>query len=340
MVRKHPTIWDVAALAKVSKSTVSYVIRGSPRAGAETRKRVEAAIAELGYRPNAIARQLVERRPTTVGVLLRDLANPFDADMARLVERGADALGLVALFNSTDGDRARETRAIGTMLEQRVAGIVFLSEPAGLRAIQQLIRGTVPSVCITCKAWFADSVSVDDAHGGRLATEHLLELGHRSLSFLLPGNPDRADRARRHGFGAALLDAGLGSGSVIRWDRERAGRSRTHITKALLGPQRVTGVIAANDFAAIDLIDFADSQGVAVPDELSVVGFDDISLAGLGRIGLTTVSQPREELVFAGLEMLMARINGSLQGPPRSTSLPVRLVVRRSTAPPPAARQD
>src|SRR6266571_8239102 len=144
--RRHPTILDVASLAGVSKSTVSNVVRGVTSVSEATRRRVAAAIEELGYRPNVLARQLVQQRTSILGVVVGDLANPFFAEMAKSVERHAAARGYTAMFCNTEGDSESELAGVETLLQHRVAGIVFLAFSGDARTRQAVLQHQVPVV--------------------------------------------------------------------------------------------------------------------------------------------------------------------------------------------------
>jgi DNA-binding LacI/PurR family transcriptional regulator len=331
------TLGDVAQLAGVSPSTVSNVVRGADVVAARTKRRVLVAIDQLGYRPNALARHLLQGHATTVGIIARELTNPFIAEMAALVEREVARFGFAAMFCATEGDQDREEQAIDTMLENRVSGLVFLSFLGRPEDIGTKINGQIPAVFIAAEEPWADSVTVDEHRGGELVARHLIELGHRRLAFVGPQRHDRADARRLEGFLRAAADAGLHP-TVIAWDPPHGpptvGGMRTDWPTILIGPAAVTGVFAANDFAAIDLLDVADALGVHVPDALSVVGFDDVDMASLRRINLTTVSQPRATLVRLGVEALLGRIEGRIAGEPHVTLASVALQVRGSTGRP------
>jgi DNA-binding LacI/PurR family transcriptional regulator len=334
--RRPATLGDVARLAGVSRSTVSNVVRGADVVAPVTRRRVLGVIAQLGYRPNALARQLLAGRARTVGIIARDLANPFIAEMASLVEREVAGLGFAAMFCATEGVPEREQGAVELMLDNRVSGLVFLSFLDRSMTIQRTIDGRIPSVFIAAEEPWTDSVTVDELRGGEIVARHLTELGHRRLAFIGPQHRDQADSRRLEGFVGAAREAGL-EPLVVSWDPPDAlpsTDSRTTTWREILrGPEAVTGVFAANDFAAIDLLDVADALGVRVPEELSVVGFDDVDMARLRRISLTTVSQPRAELVRLGVEALLGRIDGSRNGVSRVTRLGVALQIRGSTGP-------
>lgn len=331
------TLIDVASLAGVSPSTVSNVVRGSDVVAPRTRRRVQAAIEQLAYRPNALARHLLQGRATTIGVITRDLANPFYAEMASLVEREVARFGFAAMFCATEGDDDREEQAIGLMLENRVSGLVFLSFLGRPSEVEKKINGQVPVVFVAAEEPWADSVSVDEHRGGELVARHLIELGHRRLGFVGPRQPDRADARRLEGFLRAVADARLRP-TVMAWDPPDGavtiGGVLADWPTILGGRDAPTGIFAANDFAAIDLLDVADSLGIRVPDNLSIVGFDDVDMARLRRINLTTVSQSREALVRLGVDALFGRIEGRIAGDPHVTLASVSLKVRGSSGPP------
>jgi len=338
MVRgtRPPTLIDVAQTAGVSPSTVSNVVRGADVVAARTRRRVLNAIAELGYRPNALARHLLAGRATTIGIIARDLRNPFFAEMASLVEREVAGFGFAAMFCATDGDPDREEQAVELMLDHRVTGLVILSFLGRPELIATRINDQMPVVFVAAEEPWADSVTVDEHRGGEIVARHLIELGHRRLAFIGPQQPDRADARRLEGFLRAAGDAGL-QPTVIAWDPPDGQPSIDGVTidwaAILAGGDAMTGIFAANDFAAIDLLDVADALGVRVPEALSVVGFDDVDMARLRRINLTTVTQPRDSLVRLGVGALLGRIDGRISGAPHVTLASVALTIRGSTAP-------
>ncbi|TMD98048.1 MAG: LacI family transcriptional regulator [Chloroflexi bacterium] len=337
--RRHPTILDVASHAGVSKSTVSNVVRGLPGVSDATRRRVRAAIDELGYRPNVLARQLVQQRTSMLGVVVGDLANPFFAEMAKSVERHAAARGYTAMFCNTEGDSQSELAGVETLLQHRVAGIVFLAFSGDSRTMRETMQHQVPAVFVSCGADWGDVVSVDDELGGRLGTTHLVEAGHRRIAYLsIPELEDESDRARWAGYRAALKEAHLGPPLRISWSPPADHALVDGVERPLLdlftGAGPVTAVFASNDVAAIALQEFADRVNLHVPKDLSIVGFDDVPMAGLARIGLTTVAQPRDELAKLGIATISDRIERRLKGPPTRKLVDVRLVARRSTAAP------
>lgn len=333
---KPPTIVDVARLAGVSKSTVSNVIRNASCVKPAMRALVAEAITALGYRPNILARQLVQQRTKIFGVVVGDLANPFHAEMAKQIERHADLRGYRVMFINCQTDMA-EAAGLESLLEYRVAGIIFLANAGIPERTRQLIAGTVPSVFVACSANWGDIVSGDDHQGAQDATRHLIFLGHRRIAYFAdPIVEDDADRARRAGYRAVMAEAGLRP-MIFHWRRSPPGllRGRREMTReqVLLGPDRVTAIFSSNDLGAIEVLDCADKLGIQVPDQLSVVGFDDIVLARLARINLTTVAQPQEALAELAIDTLAQRLGGQLEPSPVRRRVELKLVTRGSTAP-------
>jgi LacI family transcriptional regulator len=335
--QKAPTIFDVAARAGVSKSTVSNVIRGAPTVAPELRTRVQEAIDTLGYRPNGLARQLVQARSTTIGVVVGDFRNQFFSEMAVALERAASRRGYGVMLCNSEGEPDRELEGIERLLEHRVAGILMATSGAGDRA-EKVLDMRCPMVFICDGVDWCDLVSVEDTAGTLLATEHLAMLGHRRLLYLSnPSIEPVTARARLEGFrtGAA------GAAEVVLAGDLEAGKARignkSHDLGALVRRRRITGIVCVNDSTALEVLDHLEREGLAVPEDVSVVGFDDIPTAGLARISLTTVAQPVPALAEDAVRLLCGRIDGSLKGKPKVVRHKVSLVGRGTTAPPKGA---
>ena len=336
---RPPTILDVARLAGVSKSTVSNVIREADCVAAPMRARVSEAIEVLGYRPNVLARQLVQQRTTILGVVVGDLANPFHAEMAKQIELHATAQGYRPMFVNTQGDEA-EAAGLESLLEYRAAGMLFLAHAGTTERARHMIAGKVPAVFVTCSADWGDVVCGDDRRGAEEATRHLVALGHRRIAYFAdPIVEDAADRERQSGYRQVMAEAGLQQ-MIFRWRRSpsRLFRNNREVVPAevLRGTQRVTAVFSSNDLGAIEVLDCADRLGIRVPNDLSVVGFDDVVLSRLARVNLSTVAQPQEDLAQLAIDTLTQRLLGTLRGRPVRRTVELRLVVRGSTAPPAA----
>jgi DNA-binding LacI/PurR family transcriptional regulator len=345
MQAKAPTIHDVAAAAGVSKSTVSNVVRGAEEVSEATRARVQAAIARLNYKPNAIARQFVQQRTTMLGVLVGDLSNPYYAQMAQVVERAAFAHGYTTMFCNIEGTEEPAMTGLEALLQQRVAGIVFLAFIARTSGLDEALqRAGTPIVFLGLSEPWGDSVGPRDRHGGTLAAEHLLELGHRRVAYVrTPLVEASGDRARHDGYRAALRRAGVPTLPIYSWTPGetsiRVGRAPRELDSALRGQDAPTALFVSNDIGAIALIEACEQLGLRIPDDVSVVGFDDIALAGLRRISLTTIAQSLDAQAERAVGLLLERIdNPRLK--PRHENADVQLRVRGSTAGPRSRRRS
>ena len=334
---KAPTVMDVAALAGVSKSTVSNVIRGAPTVAPGLRDQVMEAIETLGYRPNGLARQLVQARSTTIGVVVGGFKNQFFSEMAIALERAASQRGYGVMLCNSEGEPQRELEGIERLLEHRVAGILMATSGAGKRA-EKVLDMRCPMVFICDGADWCDLVSVEDAAGTFAATEHLIVLGHRRLAYFsnFLVEPVTA-RARLDGFNAAAASSGeLVLTGNFETGKARIGR-RSHDLGTLVRRRGITGIVCVNDSTALEVLDHLEREGLVVPEDVSVVGFDDIPTAGLARISLTTVAQPITALAEDAVRLLCGRIDGSVKGEPKVVRHKVSLVRRSTSAAPKGA---
>ncbi len=334
---RNPTILDVAAAAGVSKSTVSNVVRGADDVAEVTRSRVLEAISRLNYKPNAIARQFVQQRTTMLGVLVGDLGNPYYAQMARVVEREAFRCGYTAMFCNIEGEQEIAMAGVDALLEHRIAGVVFLAFIERSSPLDDALRQAgVPIVFLGLSEDWGDSVGPEDFEGGKLAVGHLLELGHRRIAYVrTPLVEPSGDRARHGGYRSALRAASVPTMPALTWEpgseTVRIARRSVSLEEVLRGRERPTAVFVSNDIGAIAMMEACEQLGIRVPRELSIVGFDDIAIASLHRISLTTVAQPLDYQAETAVSLLLERIEKPGL-PPRHLSAPVELRVRGSTA--------
>lgn len=332
---RRPTIHDVAERAGVSKSLVSLVLRGAPNVSDRRRAAVAQAVTDLGYRPNAVARSLVEQRTRTVGVLVSNLHNPFFAEVVDGLQEQATALGYRVLLGSGNGLSVREEETVEALLELRVEGLVMLNPVLDAWVVDDASR-SVPVVVVgrhDLRLLRVDTVSSDDARGTALAVEHLIGLGHRHIAHIAAGRVAAAD-PRRQGYEAAMRRAGLGAQiRVSSGDYTTDEGGYEGMTKLLAERPPPTAVLAHNDLAAVGAMGALDDAGLRVPDDVSLVGYDNSYLAGVRHLSLTSVSQPRLEMGRLALTAVHERIDNS-DGPARNDVLEPVLVVRATTAPP------
>ncbi len=328
------TIRDVAARAGVSSTTVSHVINDTRPVSAELRARVESAMAELGFQPNALARSLRRKRTHTLGMIVPDSANPFFAEVGRGIEDTSFAAGYSTILCNSDGDRARELLYLDLLVQKQVDGVLLVPTGDYAELAAKLRTRNIPVVVIDRDVSDApiDRVHIDNVAGGYLATCHLLDLGHRRIGYI--GGPPHLSSVpnRSAGYLRALQEAGLPVDDrllVAGNFRDFGGYGGAQALFAL--PDPPTAIFAGNDLMAIGVLAAARDAGIAVPDDLSIVGFDDIHLAGYINPPLTTVAQPKYELGVIAAELLLARL-GEPDLPPQRRLLQAQLVVRQSTA--------
>lgn len=327
----RPTIFDVADLSGVSKSTVSNVIRNTQYLSEDTRDRVQRAIEELGYRPNVLARDLKLRRSTTIGVVVGNLSNPFYSRLTRQIEQLATGAGYAVIISDTDGDVESERKKFELLIEHRVAGVLLLHY-AGSESVEHVKAADIPVVGVSALDRRFDYVVTDDAMGTRLAVEHLVALGHRDIAFVASPFPEMsANSDRESGWRATLGKSGLEARTVLNWD-DHSDQG----LDVLLGSSRPTAFVAATDVTALDLMDALEARGLSVPRDVSIVGYDDISIASHRRLSLTTVSQNAPELAESGFSFLLELIENEAVETDggRRVRLRPTLVVRGSTGPP------
>lgn len=328
------TIHDVAERAGVSATTVSHVINQTRRVSADLRDRVLLAMDELGYQPNALARSLRRKQTFTIGLVIPDNANPFFAEMARGIEDEAYALGYSVILCNSDGNLVREAHALELLLKRQVDGIILAPAGESASTVNMLNQRGTALVVIDRElpGIAADCILADHEAGARAAVEHLLALGHKRIGCISGPAEVASSLARVEGYRAALRSAGLRADPALVVAGNFSDGSGHGGAQQLLGmAEPPTAIFACNDLMAIGAIAAVVEMGLLVPDDISVVGYDDIHLAAFVNPPLTSVAQPKYDLGKSATALLVARL-GDRSLPPRRFVLQNRLILRRSTA--------
>ena len=340
-VAKAPDIRAVAAVAKVSIATVSRTINGSPVVSDRLSKRVWRAIEQLNYFPNTHARSLVSGRSRILGIIVENITNPFFPELIQSFEEVAVAHGYEILVSSTNSDLATLTTCVRRMLERKVEGVAVLTFGEEEPVLDQLANHDVPIVLAEFRLGEAkvSTILLDYKTGIHAAVKHLAELGHRGIAFLAGPHKLHSAITRENDFRTAMDAARLPlqENWVIECDHTAKGGVAGFGQLQALAT-RPTAILCSNDMTAIGVLRAAYMEGLRVPDDLSVIGLDDIDFAEFTLPPLTSIRLSRIELAQAAFEALRQQAeepgNPDMQ---REFLVSTSLVVRSSTAAPPAS---
>ncbi len=331
------SIKDIAKAASVSHSTVSRALSDSPLIKAETKARIQRLAQEMGYSPDAIARSLVTQRTHTVGVVVTTITDPFVAEVVQGIEDTAQQNDYSVILASSASEPERELAAVEMLRAKRVDSVIVTSSRVGALYLEHLERFGVPVVLVNNhnkqSGRYTFSVSVDNQHGGHLATAHLIQRGHRRIGYV-SGPADHSDDAERlAGYRQALDESGItfDPALVVHGNGRLDGGERALRTLARLA-ELPTAVFCYNDMTAIGLISAARQAGLSVPDDLAVVGFDDIPLAAHVYPSLTTVAQHQRDMGRQAMNMALALMTADDSTTPFSDIVVKgKLIVRASS---------
>jgi len=332
--RARPTIYDVARLAGVSTATVSRALNGTGRIAPATRRAIDDAVAQLGYRPNTIARSLVTKSSQTIAFLLPDITNPFYASLVGAIQERALREDYAMLLCTTEGNAEREEQYLNLLRTKQVDGALVDGLVLPPDRIARFVEDGFPIVCLDrdVDSPSVPLVQVDNRLGAQTATEHLLALGHRRIAHVTGAAHLRISEERLAGYELALAGVGIPRDPrfVAKGDFTEMGGYAA--TRSLLeSGVAFTALFAANDLSAIGAMNALSESGRRVPDDVSVVGFDDIRLAGFMTPTLTTIRQPAAEIGARATEILIGLIGGGIASTLRHLLQP-ELVIRSSTA--------
>ncbi len=326
-----PTIEEVAKRAGVGIATVSRTLHNSPRVSPETAARVRRVMDELGYRPNTHAQSLVSGRSRMFGLVVSDITNPFFPELVRGFQDLALQNGYDVLVASTNYDTARMAQSVGRMIGRKVDGVAIMTSEIDTGLIDQLSSRDVPLVFLDVGkvAMGVSNIKVNYAHGVTEAVNHLLSLGHSRIAFISGPSNLKSARLRRTTFLRCLRSHGIMDRLVEESNHKVDGGVRA-IANLLDRPGPPTAVLASNDLTAIGVLRGIRQAGLRVPEDISVVGFDDIHMAQFTEPPLTTVRLAREQLADLAVRALLASMGGRRKG--CQLRMSTSLVIRESTA--------
>ena len=334
--RKRVTRKEVAQRAGVSVAVVSYVVNNGPRpVAAKTQAKVKKVIEELGYYPNELARSLSRKESATIGLIIPSLVNPVYAEMAQSLERECMAQGYLVMLASTGRDPDKEVRLAKLLRAKQVDGVVIIPSVSPQAILKPLQQAGIPTVVLEHDLPGVACIGIDEFQGGKLVTSHLLSLGHRRIGMIKHKPTSALSRLRFVAYCETLAEAGveLDPALVIEGKSGQAG-GYVSMQRLLALPSRPTAVFAHNDMMAIGAIRAIQDTNLAVPDDISVVGYDDTLNSNYINPRLTTVKFSIVEMGRRAGQMIveLAQKKGDL--PAQKVMMSVELVIRASTAPP------
>jgi LacI family transcriptional regulator len=329
------TIKHVAARAGVSFTTVSHVVNRTRPVSDHARLRVERAIAELQYMPSAVARALKTSQTRILGVIVPNITNPFFAELMRGIEDVCQRNDYAVFLCNGDDDRDRQGRSLDTLFERRVDGVLLATPTGPGSALAKRLKGAKMKAVIVDRSMpgvDADRVVIDHDGGARVAVEHLIAFGHRTIACLAGPASFAVSRKRVAGWRKALVRAGIAPRDEWLLEGDFRAHSGHELTRSLLARGEVTAIFASNDLLGIGALRAAAEQGVSVPRDLSVIGFDGIEMGAFTYPALTTVGYPIRAIGEAAATVLIERIAGT-QRKSREIVIEPRIILRESTAP-------
>lgn len=330
-----PSIKKVAEVAGVSVGTVSHVITGSVPVSEPLRLKVQAAIRELNYHPNHVARSLKTSKTRTLGIIVPDMTIPFFPQVIRGAEEAARRNHYFLIAVNSDDDADRQKDLLSLLRSERVEGIllVIAAAPTPLNQISRIIDSGIPIVCLDRipDRVPVDSVSVDDREAAETGVRHLIAQGHRRIAMVTGPPALKNERRRLQGYRLALERAGIAEDPELIWQGNLRTADVEAVCREKLAAGRPDAVFCTNGPSALGALRAFREIGLRTPEDIAFATFDELAVDELFTPAITTVVQPAYEIGFKAAEMLLARIEGTQNGDAVTVRLPARLVVRASS---------
>lgn len=332
---KNVTIKDVARVAGVSYSTVSRALSGSPEISAETRERILEICREMNYTTNAVARAMVMKSTKLLGLILTDISNPYMAEMAYHIDRQASARGYNIILCNSSRSPEQERELFELMIGRKVDGVILLpSETASYESLKPLLS-RIPTVFVGENLHEAPEsyVAVDNFRGAYMGVEYLYKLGHRDILYFGRRRGSSTHQMRSDGYMAACKDLGINPRCINNTFMSTSIKYGYQLAKQLFSQEiNYSAIFAATDTNALGIMQAAEEFGIRIPEDLSLLGFDNIRDSSLPRINLTTVEQPKKLLASMAVDSLIDRIQNELSGYTHRILIPA-LIERGSCIP-------
>ncbi len=328
-----PTIQDVAKRAGVAPITVSRVINNSGYASVATRERVEAVIAELGYVPNTLARGLRSKRTNTLALVVTDITNPFFTLIARGVEDVASEAGFTVIYCNTDESEDKEVRYANILVQKQVDGVLLVPACSNQKSVQFLQSNEIPVVLIdrTVPNIETDGVRCNSEAGAHQLINHMLGLGHTHIAAISGPENVSTSEERIAGYRRALAEAGLSSNEQVLYGAFTQASGYELTNQALEHIPNLTAIFGTNNFISIGILKALRDLGLAVPQEMAVVGFDDLPTNMIVDPILTVAAQPAYEMGQKAAELLLHRLSGTVPEHPQELILATEIIERQSS---------
>ncbi|MEK4271887.1 LacI family DNA-binding transcriptional regulator [Paenibacillus sp. FSL R7-0026] len=326
------TIYDIAREAGVSIATVSQVINGKGKISEKRRAEIMEIMERLHYQPSAIAAALTGKQTYTLGLLVPDISNPYFAELARAVEDRSRQLGYSVVICSTDNKDERVERYLNLLQQKRVDGMMIGTGIDNAEILSPLLQQSIPVALIArhMPSLSVHTVTIDDILGGALAAEHLLELGHTRVAVLSEPSKVSSSQERVRGFRETLIKAGYTlEPNQIRESSADLSSAKKEALLLLGEKDHPTGLFCCNDIQAIGALQAAKELGLRVPEDVSIIGFDNTILASVTSPPLTTVAQPIEDLGHRAVDLLIEELKDERKEPQKIVLKP-ELVIRES----------
>ncbi len=329
------TIKDIARIAQVSDATVSRVINDSPLVKEETRNKVLEVIEQLNYHPNTLARGMKTKKTYTIGLLVATLTNPFYAETAKIVVDTANNLGYATILCITDNDRHKQKEYINILKQRKVDGFLFASVLTEDKAVRELIKSGAPYLLFNRRFSSCQDVNyivLDNSAGTYMAVEHLIKLGHKKIAFIRGTHNFSTSVERFSGYKKALEDYGIPYREEFVVDGQYDQEKTIHATKILLNlPTPPTAIVCCNDLMALSAMEVIISANLKIPEDIALIGFDNIDIAGHSLVQLTTVAQNKSLMAEIATQSLIKMIEKT-QPPDQLVQLVLKpqLIVRKT----------